>query len=79
VSKPKYWGAKGGKIDKCMGVSQLLGARARAAPPKSIRLCFQGALFESFIEILKWNYLPKISTGKLTEIQEFIILSYLLC
>jgi len=30
VGKPKYWGgAKGGK---CMGVSQLLGARARAAP-----------------------------------------------
>jgi len=28
--------------------------------------------FESFIEILKWNYLSKISTGKLTEIHEII-------
>ena len=31
--KPKYWGGqKVVKSDKCMGVSQLLGARARAAP-----------------------------------------------
>ena len=29
------WGKKVVKNDKCMGVSQLLGARARAAPPKS--------------------------------------------
>src|SRR6218665_956680 len=32
VGKPKYWGQKVVKSDKCMGVSQLLGARARAAP-----------------------------------------------
>ena len=31
--KPKYWGGqKVVKSDKCMGVSQLLGAHARAAP-----------------------------------------------
>jgi len=33
MGKPKYWvGQKVVKSDKCMGVSQLLGARARAAP-----------------------------------------------
>ena len=31
-------GAEGGKSDKCMGISQSLGARARAAPPQSLRL-----------------------------------------
>jgi len=31
-------GAKDGKSDKRVGVSQLLGARARAAP-QSLRLC----------------------------------------
>jgi len=41
---------------------------------KSMKL--SRALLESFIEILKWNYLSKISTGKLTEFNE--ILSYLL-
>jgi len=35
VGKPKYCWAEGGKSVKCIGVSQLLGARARAAlPPK---------------------------------------------
>ena len=38
VGKPKYLGVEGDKSDKCMGVSQLLGARARAAP-QSLRLC----------------------------------------
>ena len=33
------WGQKVVKSDKCMGVSQLLGARARAAP-LSLRLCY---------------------------------------
>jgi len=37
VGKPKYWGAEGVRSDKCMGVFQLLGARARAAP-ESLRL-----------------------------------------
>jgi len=33
MDKPKYWGGqKVVKSDKCMGCSQLLGARARAAP-----------------------------------------------
>src|SRR6218665_360973 len=36
VGKPKYWeGEKGDKSEKCMGVSQLLGARVRTALPKS--------------------------------------------
>jgi len=30
------------------------------------------SLFKKFIEILKWNCLSKISTGKLTEIHEII-------
>ena len=34
------WGQKVVKSDKCMGVSQLLGACARAAP-HSLRLCSQ--------------------------------------
>jgi len=32
VGKQKYWGQKVVKSDNCMGVSQLLGARAQAAP-----------------------------------------------
>ena len=33
MGKPKYWGGqKLVKSDKCMGVSKLLGARARAVP-----------------------------------------------
>jgi len=32
--KPKYWGEKVAITDESTGVSQLLGARARAAPPK---------------------------------------------
>jgi len=32
MGKPKYWGQKVVESDKCMGVSQLLGARARVAP-----------------------------------------------
>jgi len=31
-------GAKGGKIDKCIGVSQLLG-HVPGLPPNSLRLC----------------------------------------
>ena len=36
-------GAKVVKSDKCMGVSQLLGARARAAP-LSLRLCLPSSI-----------------------------------
>jgi len=32
VGKPKYWKEKVVKGDKCMGDSQLLGARARTVP-----------------------------------------------
>src|SRR6218665_2736678 len=32
--KPKYWGEKVVRSDKCMGISQLLGVRVRAAPPQ---------------------------------------------
>ena len=35
MGKPKYFGEKVLKSDKCMGVLQLLGARTRAVPPKS--------------------------------------------
>src|SRR6218665_2370137 len=34
--------------------------------------------FESFTEILNWNYLSKIKTGKLTEIHEIIYNTFLL-
>jgi len=33
VGKSKYWGAEGGKSDKCMGVFQLL-ADVSGLPPK---------------------------------------------
>src|SRR6218665_1108494 len=39
VGKPKYWGAEGGKSYKCTGVSQLLGARVRAAPKVCAYVC----------------------------------------
>jgi len=42
--KPKILGDKVVKSDKCMGVSQLLGARARAAP-QSLRLWPQPCLW----------------------------------
>jgi len=34
----KFWGKEMAKSDKCMGISQLLGARAWTAP-LSLRLC----------------------------------------
>src|SRR6218665_2419053 len=35
VGKPKYWGQKVVKSDKCMGVSQLLGGKCPGNPLKS--------------------------------------------
>ena len=36
------------KSDKCMDVSQLLGARARAVPSQSLRLCLHNVIQFSF-------------------------------
>ena len=36
VGKPKYWGQKVVKSDKCMYVSQLLGGTCPGCPPKSM-------------------------------------------
>jgi len=48
-------GQKVVKSDKCMGVSQLLGARARAAPPKSTPMLLTGfASDEGNIDITKY-------------------------
>jgi len=45
--------AKSGKSDKCMGVSQLLGARARSAP-QSLRLCLHTKGYN--VERALYNY-----------------------
>src|SRR6218665_3627535 len=34
--KPKYWGKRVVITDESIGISQLLGARAQAVPPKSM-------------------------------------------
>jgi len=46
VGKPKYFGAKGGKSEKCMGISQLFGGHVPGLPPsKSTPMCVSGYVY----------------------------------
>src|SRR6218665_4015117 len=72
-SKPKFRGRNVVKTDKCMGVSQLLGARAQGAPPKSTPMHTnqprkaenQGRVYNTFIntyETVLWPLTLTVQT-----------------